>query len=116
MYFLPINVRISEKHGLEPNRLRAEARIDFSNVAMTERKEPWSNRPVFDDIGAAVVSGLFTDRRSPTDRSSRQLVPADHVVGWLGTTGISLLTAACNRRRQLWVVVSLTRTVVGCSR
>ena len=74
---------------------------------------PWSNRPGFDEIGAA-VSGLFTIEGSPTRPKQPPIVPiADNVVGWLGATGI----LAALRRRAIEggsyrVVVSLTRTVL----
>jgi crotonobetainyl-CoA:carnitine CoA-transferase CaiB-like acyl-CoA transferase len=80
---------------------------------MHGEKGPWSNRPGFDEIGAA-VSGLFTIEGSPTQPKQPPIVPiADNVVGWLGTTGI----LAALRRRAIEggsyrVVVSLTRTVL----
>ena len=80
---------------------------------MHGEKGPWSNRPGFDEIGAA-VSGLFTIEGSPTRPKQPPIVPiADNVVGWLGTTGI----LAALRRRAIEggsyrVVVSLTRTVL----
>jgi crotonobetainyl-CoA:carnitine CoA-transferase CaiB-like acyl-CoA transferase len=82
-------------------------------VAMHGEQGPWSNRPGFDEIGAA-VSGLFTIEGSPTRPKQPPIVPiADNVVGWLGTTGI----LAALRRRAIEggsyrVVVSLTRTVL----
>src|SRR5437588_1459930 len=81
-------------------------------VAMHGEEGPWSNRPGFDEIGAA-VSGLFTIEGSPTRPKQPPIVPiADNVVGWLSTTGI----LAALRRRSIEggsyrVVVSLTRTV-----
>ncbi len=84
-----------------------------ATVVLHGEKGPWSNRPGFDEIGAA-VSGLFTIEGSPTRPKQPPIVPiADNVVGWLGTTGI----LAALRRRAIEggsyrVVVSLTRTVL----
>src|SRR5437588_5038 len=74
---------------------------------------PWSNRPGFDEIGAA-VSGLFTIEGSPTRPKQPPIVPiADNVVGWLGTTGIlAALRRRANEGGSYRVVVSLTRTVL----
>src|SRR5439155_23773206 len=82
-------------------------------VVLHGEKGPWSTRPRFDGIGAA-VSALFTIEGSPTRPKQPPIVPiADNVVGWLGTTGI----LAALRRRPIEggshrVVVSLTRTVL----
>jgi len=103
-----------KKHGLDAESL-CEQRpgLIHAIVAMHGEKGPWSNRPGFDEIGAA-VSGLFTIEGSPTRPKQPPIVPiADNVVGWLGTTGI----LAALRRRAIEggsyrVVVSLTRTVL----
>jgi len=51
-----------------------------------------SNRPGFDEIGAA-VSGLLPSK-VPDSAEAAAIVPiADNVVGWLGTTGFSLRCA-----------------------
>ena len=103
-----------KKHGLDAESLcEQKPGLIHAIVAMHGEKGPWSNRPGFDEIGAA-VSGLFTIEGSPTRPKQPPIVPiADNVVGWLGTTGI----LAALRRRAIEggsyrVVVSLTRTVL----
>src|SRR2546429_4556613 len=103
-----------KKHGLDAESLCAQKPgLIHAIVAMHGEEGPWSNRPGFDEIGAA-VSGLFTIEGSPTRPQQPPIVPiADNVVGWLGTTGI----LAALRRRAIEggsyrVVVSLTRTVL----
>jgi hypothetical protein len=103
-----------KKHGLDAESLCAQKPgLIHAIVAMHGEQGPWSNRPGFDEIGAA-VSGLFTIEGSPTRPKQPPIVPiADNVVGWLGTTGI----LAALRRRAIdggsyRVVVSLTRTVL----
>src|SRR5207253_3400487 len=103
-----------KKHGLDAESLCAQKPgLIHAIVAMHGEEGPWSNRPGFDEIGAA-VSGLFTIEGSPTRPKQPPIVPiADNVVGWLGTTGI----LAALRRRAIEggsyrVVVSLTRTVL----
>ena len=103
-----------QKHGLDAESLcEQKPGLIHAIVAMHGEKGPWSNRPGFDEIGAA-VSGLFTIEGSPTRPKQPPIVPiADNVVGWLGTTGI----LAALRRRAIEggsyrVVVSLTRTVL----
>ena len=84
-----------------------------ATVVLHGETGPWSNRPGFDEIGAA-VSGLFTIEGSPAQPKQPPIVPiCDNVVAWLGTTGI----LAALRRRAIEggsyrVVVSLTRTVL----
>ncbi len=74
---------------------------------------PWSNRPGFDEIGAA-VSGIFALEGTLSRPKQPPIVPiCDNVVGWLGTIGV----LAALRRRSIEggsyrVVVSLTRTVL----
>src|SRR6202051_1592863 len=103
-----------KKHGLDAESLCAQKPgLIHAIVAMHGEEGPWSNRPGFDEMGAA-VSGLFTIEGSPTRPKQPPIVPiADNVVGWLGTTGI----LAALRRRAIEggsyrVVVSLTRTVL----
>ena len=103
-----------KKHGLDAESLcEQKPGLIHAIVAMHGEKGPWSNRPGFDEIGAA-VSGVFTIEGSPTRPKQPPIVPiADNVVGWLGTTGI----LAALRRRAIEggsyrVVVSLTRTVL----
>ena len=103
-----------KKHGLDAESLGAQKPgLIHAIVVMHGEKGPWSNRPGFDEIGAA-VSGLFTIEGSPSQPKQPPIVPiADNVVGWLGTTGI--LEAL--RRRAIEggsyrVIVSLTRVVL----
>ena len=102
------------KHGLDAESLcEQKPGLIHATVVLHGEKGPWSNRPGFDENGAA-VSGVFTIEGSPTRPKQPPIVPiADNVVGWLGTVGI--LTAL--RRRAIEggsyrVVVSLTRTVL----
>jgi crotonobetainyl-CoA:carnitine CoA-transferase CaiB-like acyl-CoA transferase len=103
-----------KKRGLDAESLcEQKPGLIHAIVAMHGEKGPWSNRPGFDEIGAA-VSGLFTIEGSPTRPKQPPIVPiADNVVGWLGTTGI---LAALRRRASeggsYRVVVSLTRSVL----
>jgi crotonobetainyl-CoA:carnitine CoA-transferase CaiB-like acyl-CoA transferase len=103
-----------KKHGLDGESLcEQKPGLIHAIVAMHGEKGPWSNRPGFDEIGAA-ISGLFTIEGSPTRPKQPPIVPiADNVVGWLGTTGI---LAALRRRASeggsYRVVVSLTRSVL----
>jgi crotonobetainyl-CoA:carnitine CoA-transferase CaiB-like acyl-CoA transferase len=103
-----------KKRGLDGESLcEQKPGLIHAIVAMHGEKGPWSNRPGFDEIGAA-VSGLFTIEGSPTRPKQPPIVPiADNVVGWLGTTGI---LAALRRRASeggsYRVVVSLTRSVL----
>src|SRR5438876_4604941 len=103
-----------KKHDLDTDALcQRKPGLIHATVVLHGEKGPWSNRPGFDEIGAA-VSGLFTIEGSPTRPKQPPIVPiADNVVGWLGTTGI----LAALRRRAIEggsyrVVVSLTRTVL----
>jgi crotonobetainyl-CoA:carnitine CoA-transferase CaiB-like acyl-CoA transferase len=103
-----------KKRGLDGESLcEQKPGLIHAIVAMHGEKGPWSNRPGFDEIGAA-ISGLFTIEGSPTRPKQPPIVPiADNVVGWLGTTGI---LAALRRRASeggsYRVVVSLTRSVL----
>ena len=103
-----------KKHDLDAESLcDQKPGLIHATVVLHGEKGPWSNRPGFDEIGAA-VSGLFTIEGSPTRPKEPVIVPiCDNVVGWLGTTGI----LAALRRRAIEggsyrVVVSLTRTVL----
>jgi crotonobetainyl-CoA:carnitine CoA-transferase CaiB-like acyl-CoA transferase len=103
-----------KKHELDAESLSEQKPgLIHATVVLHGEKGPWSNRPGFDENGAA-VSGVFTIEGSPTRPQQPPIVPiADNVVGWLGTIGI--ITAL--RRRAIEggsyrVVVSLTRTVL----
>jgi crotonobetainyl-CoA:carnitine CoA-transferase CaiB-like acyl-CoA transferase len=102
------------RNGLEAEDLcEKKPGLIHATVVLHGDKGPWSNRPGFDEIGAA-VGGVFTIEGTPTHPKSPPIVPiCDNVVGWLGTVGI----LAALRRRALEggsyrVVVSLTRTVL----
>jgi crotonobetainyl-CoA:carnitine CoA-transferase CaiB-like acyl-CoA transferase len=103
-----------KNHDLDAESLcERKPGLIHATVVLHGEKGPWSNRPGFDEIGAA-VSGLFTIEGSPTRPKQPPIVPiADNVVGWLGTTGI---LAALRRRAteggSYRVVVSLTRSVL----
>jgi crotonobetainyl-CoA:carnitine CoA-transferase CaiB-like acyl-CoA transferase len=102
------------QHGLDAEELCAQKPgLIHATVVLHGETGPWSDRPGFDEIGAA-VSGVFALEGTPTRPKQPPIVPiADNVVGWLGTTGI----LAALRRRAIEggsyrVVVSLTRTVL----
>jgi crotonobetainyl-CoA:carnitine CoA-transferase CaiB-like acyl-CoA transferase len=102
------------RHGLDAEELCAQKPgLIHATIVLHGEKGPWSNRPGFDEIGAA-VSGVFALEGTPTRPKQPPIVPiADNVVGWLGTTGV----LAALRRRAIEggsyrVVVSLTRTVL----
>jgi crotonobetainyl-CoA:carnitine CoA-transferase CaiB-like acyl-CoA transferase len=102
------------RHGLDAEELSAQKPgLIHATVLLHGEKGPWSNRPGFDEVGAA-VSGLFALEGTPTQPKQPVIVPiADNVVGWLGTTGV----LAALRRRAIEggsyrVTVSLTRTVL----
>jgi crotonobetainyl-CoA:carnitine CoA-transferase CaiB-like acyl-CoA transferase len=103
-----------ERHGLGAEELcEKKPGLVHASVVLHGEKGPWSNRPGFDEIGAA-VSGLFSIEGTPTHPKSPPIVPiCDNVVGWLATVGI---LAALRRRAveggSYRVVVSLTRTVL----
>jgi len=103
-----------KKHGLDAETLCAQRPgLIHATVVLHGEEGAWSNRPGFDEIGAA-VSGLFAIEGSPSQPKQPPIVPiCDNVVAWLGTTGI--LEAL--RRRAIEggsyrVVVSLTRVVL----
>jgi crotonobetainyl-CoA:carnitine CoA-transferase CaiB-like acyl-CoA transferase len=103
-----------KKHELDAESLCArKPGLIHATVVLHGEKGPWSSRPGFDEIGAA-VSGLFAIEGSLTQPKQPPIVPiCDNVVAWLGTTGV----LAALRRRAIEggsyrVVVSLTRTVL----
>jgi crotonobetainyl-CoA:carnitine CoA-transferase CaiB-like acyl-CoA transferase len=102
------------RNGLDAEELSAKRPgLVHATVVLHGEKGPWSNRPGFDEVGAA-VSGLFAVEGTPTHPKSPPIIPiCDNVVGWLGTVGI---LAALRRRAteggSYRVVVSLTRTVL----
>jgi len=102
------------RHGLDAEELyEKRPGLIHANVVLHGEKGPWSNRPGFDEIGAA-VAGLFAIEGTPTHPQSPPIIPiCDNVVGWLGTVGI---LAALRKRAveggSYRVVVSLTRTVL----
>jgi crotonobetainyl-CoA:carnitine CoA-transferase CaiB-like acyl-CoA transferase len=102
------------RHGLDAEELCVrKPGLIHATVILHGERGPWSNRPGFDEIGAA-VAGVFTLEGTPTRPKGPPIVPiCDNVVGWLGTTGI---LAALRRRAveggSYRVVVSLTRTVL----
>jgi len=103
-----------KSHGMTAEELCAR-RPGLVHVTVVLHGEtgPWSNRPGFDEIGAA-VSGLFAIEGSLAQPKQPPIVPiCDNVVGWLGTAGV---LAALRRRAveggSYRVVVSLTRTVL----
>ena len=103
-----------ERHGFGAEELcEKKPGLVHASVVLHGDKGPWSNRPGFDEIGAA-VTGLFCIEGTPTNPKSPPIVPiCDNVVGWLGTIGV---LAALRRRAveggSYRVVVSLTRTVL----
>ena len=103
-----------KKHELDAETLcEQKPGLIHATVVLHGENGPWSNRPGFDEIGAA-VSGLFAIEGSPSQPKQPPIVPiCDNVVAWLGTTGI--LEAL--RRRAIEggsyrVTVSLTRVVL----
>jgi hypothetical protein len=101
-------------HGLEAEELCARRPgLIHATVVLHGTKGPWSNRPGFDEIGAA-VAGLFALEGTLSRPKQPPIVPiCDNVVGWLATIGV----LAALRRRAIEggsyrVVVSLTRTVL----
>ena len=102
------------KHDLDADSLcEQKPGLIHASIVLHGETGPWSDRPGFDEIGAA-VSGLFAIEGSPTRPRQPPIVPiCDNVVAWLGTTGI----LAALRRRAIEggsyrVVVSLTRVVL----
>jgi crotonobetainyl-CoA:carnitine CoA-transferase CaiB-like acyl-CoA transferase len=103
-----------KSHGLDAEELCAKRPgLIHASVVLHGEHGPWSNRPGFDEIGAA-VSGLFALEGSLANPKQPPIVPiCDNVVAWLGTAGV---LAALRRRAveggSYRVVVSLTRTVL----
>jgi crotonobetainyl-CoA:carnitine CoA-transferase CaiB-like acyl-CoA transferase len=103
-----------ERNGLTAEELCAKRPgLIHAKVVLHGDIGPWSNRPGFDEIGAA-VSGVFCIEGTPGHPKSPVIVPiCDNVVGWLGAVGV---LEALRRRAQeggsYRVVVSLTRTVL----
>jgi crotonobetainyl-CoA:carnitine CoA-transferase CaiB-like acyl-CoA transferase len=100
--------------GLEAEELCArKPGLIHATVVLHGTRGPWSNRPGFDEIGAA-VAGIFALEGTLSRPKQPAIVPiCDNVVGWLGTVGV----LAALRRRAIEggsyrVVVSLTRTVL----
>ena len=92
-----------ERNGLTAEELcAAKPGLIHAKVILHGDAGPWSNRPGFDEIGAA-VSGVFCIEGTPTLPKSPVIVPVcDNVVGWLGTVGIlEALRRRAKRGRQL---------------
>jgi crotonobetainyl-CoA:carnitine CoA-transferase CaiB-like acyl-CoA transferase len=103
-----------ERNGLTAEELCAQKPgLIHAKVILHGDTGPWSNRPGFDEIGAA-VSGVFCIEGTPTFPKSPTIVPiCDNVVGWLGTAGIlEALRRRATEGGSYRVVVSLTRTVL----
>src|SRR6476620_3739293 len=103
-----------ERNGLTAEELCAtKPGLIHAKVVLHGDTGPWSNRPGFDEIGAA-VSGVFCIEGTPTFPKSPTIVPiCDNVVGWLGTVGIlEALRRRATAGGSYRVVVSLTRTVL----
>src|ERR1700730_6665867 len=103
-----------ERNGLDAEELSAKKPgLVHVTVLLHGEKGPWSNRPGFDEIGAA-VTGLFCVEGTPSHPKQPPIVPiCDNVVAWLGTVGV--LEALRRRAEQggsYRVTVSLTRTVL----
>jgi crotonobetainyl-CoA:carnitine CoA-transferase CaiB-like acyl-CoA transferase len=101
-------------NGLSAEELCAEKPgLIHVTVGLHGDTGPWSNRPGFDEIGAA-VAGLYCIEGSPSQPQSSPIVPiCDNVVAWLSTVG----ALAALRRRAVHggsyrVNVSLTRVVL----
>ncbi|MBO9664204.1 CoA transferase [Dokdonella sp.] len=101
-------------HGMDAETL-AEQRPGLVHVSVVLHGEhgPWSNRPGFDEIGAA-VTGLFAIEGTIGQPKQPPIVPiCDYVAGWLGTVGVlSALRRRAAEGGSYRVVVSLTRTVL----
>ncbi len=103
-----------KKHGLDAETLCAQKPgLIHATVVLHGEEGPWSNRPGFDEIGAA-VSGLFAIEGSPSQPKQPPIVPiCDNVVAWLGTAGIlEALRRRASEGGSYRVVVSLTRVVL----
>jgi crotonobetainyl-CoA:carnitine CoA-transferase CaiB-like acyl-CoA transferase len=103
-----------ERNGLIAEELCAtKPGLIHAKVILHGDTGPWSNRPGFDEIGAA-VSGVFCNEGTSMFPKSPAIVPiCDNVVGWLGTVGIlEALRRRATEGGSYRVVVSLTRTVL----
>src|SRR3984893_9517418 len=103
-----------ELNGLNAEELCAKKPgLIHAKVILHGDKGPWSNRPGFDEIGAA-VSGVFCIEGTPSYPKSPTIVAiCDNVVGWLGTVGVlEALRRRAEEGGSYRVVVSLTRTVL----
>jgi crotonobetainyl-CoA:carnitine CoA-transferase CaiB-like acyl-CoA transferase len=103
-----------ERNGLTAEELCAKKPgLIHAKVVLHGDTGPWSNRPGFDEIGAA-VSGVFCIEGTPSFPKSPVIVPiCDNVVGWLGTVGVlEALRRRATEGGSYRVVVSLTRTVL----
>jgi crotonobetainyl-CoA:carnitine CoA-transferase CaiB-like acyl-CoA transferase len=101
-------------HGLSAEELCSKKPgLIHATVVLHGDRGPWSNRPGFDEVGAA-VAGVFTIEGSLTAPKQPAIVPiCDNVVGWLGTVGVmSALRRRATEGGSYRVVVSLTRTVL----
>src|SRR6185503_9879446 len=103
-----------KKHELDAETLcEQKPGLIHATVVLHGENGPWSNRPGFDEIGAA-VSGLFAIEGSPSQPKQPPIVPiCDNVVAWLGTTGIfEALRRRAIEGGSYRVTVSLTRVVL----
>jgi crotonobetainyl-CoA:carnitine CoA-transferase CaiB-like acyl-CoA transferase len=103
-----------ERHGIDAQTLAAKrSGLVHASVVLHGEAGPWSNRPGFDEIGAA-VSGVFCIEGAPDNPKSPPVIPiVDNVVGWLGTVGVlEALRRRAEEGGSYRVVVSLTRTVL----
>jgi crotonobetainyl-CoA:carnitine CoA-transferase CaiB-like acyl-CoA transferase len=102
------------RNGLDAEELSAKKPgLIHATVVLHGDKGPWSNRPGFDETGAA-VSGVFALEGTLAHPKQPPIVPiCDNVVGWFCTVGV---LEALRRRAveggSYRVVVSLTRTVL----
>jgi hypothetical protein len=87
------------RHGTDAEELCAQKPgLIHATVLLHGEKGPWSNRPGFDEVGAA-VAGLFTLEGTSTQPKQPPIIPiCDNVVAWLRTTRPP---PACGRGRQL---------------
>ena len=102
------------KHGLGAEELcTKKPGLIHATVVLHGSHGPWSNRPGFDEVGAA-VSGVFALEGSLAAPKQPAIVPiCDNVVGWLGTVGaLAALRRRATEGGSYRVEVSLTRTVL----
>ncbi len=114
VFFANKRPKYFDHNGLSAEELcEQKPGLIHATVVMHGTTGPWSNRPGFDEIGAA-VAGLFAFEGSLDRPKSPPIIPiCDNVVGWLCTVGV---LQALRRRAveggSYRVVVSLTRTVL----